>query len=188
MSHKECFLENKNSPGRHHNPDCWSCFRETLLLICLLAFLVKINVKCTRLEIANRNIRLGHASHQVQQNKFQTRFPKCPEWIPINMLYEWKGSVRYCARCISERRQQMEKRNKIYVANNKLMKRTRISSARETLKFNKLLYFARTFYGKIKCWRNEKRIIHISNRIKSFPSRLRRGRRWKEKESVLCGA
>lgn len=64
----------------------------------------------------------------------------------------------------------MEKRNKIYVANNKLMKRTRISSARETLKFNKLLYFARTFYGKIKCWGNEKRIIHISNRIKKvFP-------------------
>lgn len=85
--------------------------------------------------------------------------------------------------CIGGEARGSKWKNKIYVANNKLMKRTRISSARETLKFNKLLYFDRTFYGKIKCWGNEKGIIHISNRIKKFSST-----REEEKKSVLCGA
>lgn len=43
---------------------------------------------------------------------------------------------------------------------------------REALKFNKLLYFAWAFYGKIRKWK-QKRIIHISNRIKFFPFSLR---------------
>lgn len=116
--------------------------------------------------------------HHVQQSpnipSFHEASKKCPAHSNVfpYKFHEWRGSVCYCLHCCLERSRNG---NKIYAPNNKLMIFRCIPNnnlPREALKFNKLLYFAWAFYGKIRKWK-QKRIIHISNRIKFFPFSLR---------------
>lgn len=89
--------------------------------------------------------------HQVQQNIIQKKnFHK--------VLRRMSGMDFHMHQLMNERDlyviafiagERSRNGNKIYVANNKLCEMNK-NLPRETLKFNKLLYFAWAFYGKIK--------------------------------------
>lgn len=181
--------ETRTGNCRHHNPMENRFLKQewfSVLLICLPSFHVKINVKCTLRTWRNCQSQCWQHFHKAiaasaSEKHMQLLYGElCPEWMPIYMFYEWKGSVRYC-QCIYGATSSRNG-NKIYVANNKLMKRNKsLSGSARNTKVQQITLFRSNVLWKNKNWEKggKRRIIHISNRIKRvFPFRAKKKLCW----------